>query len=212
MPANDYCTASDVKTVMPDGNWGTGYDTLLGLLVTRASRAVDTFVMRLPGAFAVTVDVTAYFDGSGTRYQWIGELAAAPTSVAVAETGSVDNAAGTGGNYTTWTVSDYVCWPYNAPLESEPYQRLDINYFIGSKAVWFPYPKAVKVVGKFGFSTTVPDDVKQATIIQAARWFKRGQQAFQDTGAVTELGQLHYTQRLDPDVANILAYLRRVTT
>ena len=53
---------------------------------------------------------------------------------------------------------------------------------------------------------------RMATIIQASRWFKRGQQAFQDTGAVVELGQLRYTQKLDPDVAALLGFLRRVTT
>ena len=52
--------------------------------------------------------------------------------------------------------------------------------------------------------TSPPDEIKQATIIQAMRWFKRGQQAFSDTGAVLELGQLRYTQKLDPDVALIL--------
>lgn len=86
-----------------------------------------------------------------------------------------------------------------------------VDYFNGSKAVWYAYPKAVKVVGKFGYTTATPDDVKQATIIQAVRWFKRGQQSFKDTGAIAELGQLQYTQALDPDVAQLLKHLRRVT-
>jgi hypothetical protein len=57
-----------------------------------------------------------------------------------------------------------------------------------------------------------PDSlVKQATIAQALRWFKRGQQAFQDTGGVAELGQITYTKRLDPEIEMMLydAGLRR---
>lgn len=211
MSINDYCTAAEVKAAMPDGSWSTTYDTLLALIVTRASRAIDRYTMRAPGAFYVSADVTQYFDGNGTTKLRIGELAAAPTSVAVAETGIVDGAAGTGGSYTTWSASDYLLWPYNAPNDNEPYRRLDINLLNGSQAVWYPFPKAVKIVGKFGYATTVPDDIKQAAIIQASRWFKRGQQAFQDTGAVQELGQLRYTQKLDPDVAALLGFLRRVT-
>ena len=58
-----------------------------------------------------------------------------------------------------------------------------------------------------------PEVVRQAVIIQAARWFKRGQQAYQDTGAAAELGQMTYTQKLDPEIQAMLydAGLRRVT-
>jgi len=52
--------------------------------------------------------------------------------------------------------------------------------------------------------------VKQAVLIQAARWFKRGQQGFRDTGAIVELGQLMYTRALDPDVAALIEHLRRM--
>ena len=58
-----------------------------------------------------------------------------------------------------------------------------------------------------------PAMVKQAVVIQAARWFKRGQQAYQDVSASAEMGQLTYAQKLDPDIATMLyaAGLRRVT-
>lgn len=201
--ANDYCTAAEIKAMMPDGNWGSGYDTLLATLATRASRALDLYLGRSPGAFAVSADETRYFDGSGTTELWVGELAAAPTSVSVAEGGELSN-------YTDWDSSDYFLWPYNAPAMGEPYLRMDVDTLNGSKSVWSRYPMAVKVVGKFGYSTSVPEVVKMATIIQAARWFKRGQQAFEDTGAVAELGQLRYVKMLDPDVENLVNHLRRV--
>jgi hypothetical protein len=121
--------------------------------------------------------------------------------VSVAETGDVDSSAGTGGDYTTWATSDFLLWPYNALAEGRPFQRLDIDQLNGSKSTWYSFPKAVKIVGKFGWATAVPDDIKQVAIIQAVRLFKRGQQAFQDVGGITELGQLQFVQKLDPDLS-----------
>lgn len=197
----DYCTNTEIKAALPDGNWGSSYDILLATLATRASRAIDLFLGRQPNAFAASSDETRYFDGEGRSSLWVGELAAAPTSVAVDEAGD--------GNYTTWEATDIILWPYNAALNGEPYLRLDINP-LGNKTIFPAFPKAVKIVGKFGYATAVPEIIKMATIIQAVRWFKRGQQGFEDTGAVAELGQLKYVQGLDPDVAEMIMYLRRI--
>src|SRR5512138_392139 len=114
-PVNDYCTVAEIKAMMQDNTWGATYDAILAILATRASRALDRFVGRANGAFYVTVDSTKYFDGSGGREQWIDELAATPTSVAVAETGALTT-------YTTWAATDYILWPYS----STPYLRLDV--------------------------------------------------------------------------------------
>lgn len=200
--ANAYATVDEVKAALPDVSWGTAYDALLAELVQRASRAIDRFTQRHPGAYYVTADETRYFDGSGTRELWIDELAAAPTEVAVDEAGD--------GTYTVWAPTDYIPWPYNAPALGQPYLRLDVDQLNGTKSIWYRFPRSVRVTGKFGYSTAPPDDVKQATIIQAVRWFKRGQQAFQDVGAITELGQLRYLQALDPDVKALIEHLRRV--
>lgn len=186
---------------MPDTTFGSGYDAALEALAKRASRAIDRYTNRKPGAFYVDADVTLYFDGSGDTKLWIGELAAAPTTVQVAETGVLTT-------LTTWESTDYLCWPYNALDDGQPYTRLDLDIYNGTKSTWYAYPKAIKIAGKFGYSATVPDDVKQAAIIQAVRWFKRGQQAYSDTGAIVELGQLTYTKALDPDVALMIEHLR----
>lgn len=195
---SDYCHLSDVKLQLPDVTWGDDYDAILSTLVERASRAIDAHLKREPSAFAVSADSTRYFTGSGDAELWIGEMAAAPTSVAVAEAGVLTT-------YTAWAATDYICWPYNALLEGKPYLRLDIDSINGSKSEWCEYPKAIKIVGKFGFSTSAPAEIVEATIIQTVRWFKRGQQAFLDTGAIVELGQLKYTKKLDPDVETLLS-------
>lgn len=211
MAINDYVTTDEVRGTMPNDPAFTSadYDKLLEGLITRACRALDRYTNRKPGAYQVDTDVTQYFDGSGCAELWVSELAAAPTSVKVAEGGVVDSSAGTGGTYTTWSATDYLLWPYNALDEGRPYMRLDIDLFAGTKASWYSFRKAVKIVGKFGYSTSAPDDVQQAVIIQTIRWFQRGKQAFRDTAAIQDLAQLTYTKALDPDVALLISHLRR---
>lgn len=169
-------------------------------LAVRASRLIDKVCKVEDGFFFANADQTRYFDGSGCLEQLIDHLAGVPTKVEVAETGIVDDANDTGGTYTTWAFRDYRCWPYNAIKQGRPYLRLDLDILNGAKATWWSFPRSVKITGPFGYSTTVPDLIKQAAITQVARWWKRGQQAFQDAGAITELGQLRFVKQLDPDV------------
>lgn len=210
---NDYVQVADIKSIMPDTSWSTSYDQILTTLITRASRAIDLFTGREPGAYSVNADTTRYFNGSGNRELWIDELTTTPTTVAVAETGVIDGVSGTGGTYTTYSATDYYLWPYNAASERRPFLRLELDQFNGSKYVWYGFRRGVKIIGKFGYSTTtsLPPEIQQTTIIQVVRWFKRGQQAYQDVGAIVELGQLRYVKTLDPDVAEMIAHFRRVT-
>lgn len=198
-----YVTTVEIMDAMPDVEWKGSYEAFLSSLATRASRLIDRATGRAEGAFAADTDAVRYFDGSGHRTQWVDEIAAAPTAVAVDEAGNL--------TYTTWTATDYILWPYNAADEGRPYRRLDIDQMNGNKALWYAFPKGVKITAKWGYSTTPPDDIKQAVIIQAVRWFKRAQQAYQDVGAIIELGQLRYVKQLDPDVAFIVEHYRRVT-
>lgn len=199
----DYVTADEVRDQMPDTEWTVAYTQILEALITRASRAIDRATGREDGAYANDTATVRYFDGSGQRELWVGEMAAAPSAVAVDEGGA--------GTYTTWAATDYFTWPYNAADEGRPYFRLDVDQLNGDKAQWYRFPKSVKVTAKWGYSTTAPDAIKQATIVQVVRWFKRAQQAYQDVGAIAELGQLRYVKQLDPEVAFIIDHYRRVT-
>lgn len=196
----NYCTVDDIKVTLGDTEWDASYDRLLTRLTEAASRLIDRATGRDAGAYYAASDTTRYFDGSGRREQWIDELAAAPTSVSVAESGDL-------GSYTAWVASDYIAWPYN----DTPILRLDVDQLYGTKSLWYHYPRSVCVVGKWGFSAEPPAEVQMATVIQAVRWFKRGQQAFRDVGAIAELGQLSYVKALDPDVIEIIKHLRRLT-
>src|SRR3990172_7156646 len=110
MAPKNYCTPDDIKILLPDQDWGEQYTNLLGILVERASRAIDTFCRRMPGAFAADVDSIEYFSGGGGLELWVGEMAAAPTTVQVSENGDLSS-------YTTWAATDYHTWPWNASKE-----------------------------------------------------------------------------------------------
>lgn len=199
-----YTTLAELKALLPANNWGTTYDAVLSSMALTASREIDTFLRREPGAFSVINDSTRYFDGNGSLELWIDEMAALPTAVLMATSAYVDDATGAGGTYSTLAVADYVMWPRNALTHGMPFNRIDLNPMRGAYSEWYPYPNSVKITGKFGFSSVPPLEVRKATEIQVMRYFKRAQQAFSDTGTITELSQLTYTKSLDPDVKQIL--------
>ena len=212
--ANDYCTLAEVQAAVPDSGLSssTDYDALITSLITRASRLIDMECKRKPGAFAVSTSTsdneTRYYTGSGGSKQWVDEMAGEPSYVGISDDGSVASS-----DYDTVASTDFFLWPDNAALDLVPYRRIDLDILNGAYAVFYKFRKGVKVTAPFGYSTTTntPDTIKQAAIITASRWFKRGQQGFQDTGAIPELGQLTYTKALDPDVLETLAHFKRVT-
>lgn len=205
MTLPDYVTAANVKAHMPDPTWGSTYDTLLGLLITRASRLIDEESKEKAGGYAVSEDSTVYLRGTGTAELplWsepsVRYLAQAPTSVAISEDGDLTD-------YTTLAATDYLLEPYNALDYGEPYRKLTLDIRNGNYAIWPSFPKAVKIVGRVGWSVSVPSTIEEAAIIQVIRWFKRSQQAFQDVGAIVQLGQLRYVKTLDPDVARTVRH------
>jgi len=205
--ANDYCTLAQVKEVLVDSGLAasTDYDAVITSTITRACRAIDRFTGRDAGAYAVTStdETTRYYAGSGYSEMWVDEMAAAPSYVGNSQSGGVDST-----SYTTLDSTGYFLWPLN----ETPYQRLDIDTINGTQIMFYRYPKSVKVTAAFGYALAgaTPGEIEQAAIIQAVRWFKRGQQAFKDVGAIPELGQLAYAQALDPDVKFILDHYRRL--
>ena len=194
---NNYLDRDDVKLRIPDVNWGATYDAALDQIVEEASREIDRYLGREQGSFAADAAAARTFTGSGDVDLWLPEMAVAPTEVAVAEAGDLTN-------YTVWSATDYLLWPYNAAAMGLPYSKLEIDQLNGTKYLWYKYPKSVKVTAQWGYSADPPADVVKACLIQSIRSFKRAQQAYQDTGAVLEVGQLMFVKGLDPEVETFL--------
>lgn len=208
--AEDYTTVANIKALMPQTTFATTYDALLTRIITMASRDVDAYLKREPGSFSVATETTRYFNGSGNQELWIGELAAVPSYVGVAEGGDVADAAEAGGTYSTYGSSDFLVWPYDAIAKKTPILRLDIDILNGSKVIFYKYPKAVKITGYFGFATTtnMPEDITLATEINVMRTFKRSQQAFEDASAMKDLRKMVYVKGIDPQAKEILDHQR----
>ena len=186
----DYCTIAEVKSVMPDVEWDASYDVVLTSLITRASRAIDRWTGREPNAYCAP-EATRLFDSVGNCELYIGELATNPKEVKVAWDGTT---------FELLDAAEYYCLPINSlPFN---YLRLEFGTFPCMR-------RSVQVKGKFGYSLSVPDDIKQAVIMQVIRWYKHGQQAFQNTAAASQFGTPEYGG-LDETVSSILEAYRKV--
>ena len=210
--ANSYCTPAEIRAALPSSGLDSTDEAILTAVALRASRMIDTFCTREDGEFYRNeADATRYYDvrantGDATlapgNWQMYGSSYA--TSVSIDDAASVTSVAvdeSQSGVYVAWTVDvDYWLWPSNGA----PYKRIDLNPKGGTKAGFPVGRRNVRVVGKFGYSTTIPDQIKQASIVQAVRLLRRAQQGFSDVGAIVDLGQLRYVAGVDPEVAVLL--------
>ena len=163
-------------------------------LIFTASRLIDREMGWLNCHYAIT-DIAAtlrFYDTlSGLEMQINRCLDDAAFAVRVDE-----NADGT---YTAWVRNtDYITWPYDEGWITKVIVKDDAS------KVFPAGQRLLEVTARWGAFSTPPHEIQQACMITASRWFKRGLQQFQDTGAIVELGQLVYTKALDPDVIEIL--------
>lgn len=194
-----YCTPGDVKLDFGE-QWTSGlkYDALLLDLIEAASRLIDRELHWDDCHFAAAdlADQTRRFDTEAGLEMRI------PRCISIT-TLTIDTTAD-GIPDTVWTQgTDFVVWPYNKPSFDK------IIVMEGATVVFSTGQRRLEIVGKFGGYTVPPREIKQACIITVARSFKRGMQAYQDTGALPEMGELTYTMALDPDVKEILRVTAR---
>lgn len=193
-------------------------DTVLLQILTAASRSIDNACNRKLDGFVTEAVATArLFAGSGGPTQRIDEC------TSVTGVGVKDSSSDT--TFTAWASGTWVLfrgdprWPeFNVP----PFDNLmatggggfyggfgcgpcsDSFYPLRSRAVRSYAGPVVQVTGRWGYADTCPPEIREATIMQAARWYKRMQGAMSDTLADGELGMLLYHQALDPDIRRIL--------
>lgn len=200
---SDYCTYTEIKAAMPDAiaTTSSSYDTILGTLATRASRMIDAvFGYEDNGFTAPTAASDRYYNGNGRSWLPIDPCTTI-SAVAV-------KANETASDYTSWTVTtDYLAAAGGVrdPDWNAGYYTL-LLVTPGVAKTFTQGVKTVKVTMKYGRSATVPDIIKQAAIIQAVRWFKRGQSAFSDIAGQTPMGELQYVNQLDPDIKEMLLH------
>lgn len=174
-------------------------DWELAQLLDAASRNIDRFCRRPDGFFAAVEDSARTYRGNNKSWLRIDEC----ISVTTVKTKSSATS-----SYETWASTDYMTATgdeRNPDYNGSPITalRVDPN---GDYSIFYrdgTYP-TVEVTAKWGFSETIPHDIKAACLMQAARWYKRLQSGMSDTLANAEIGMLMYTQSLDPDIRRLL--------
>lgn len=185
---NGYATLADVKAALKITD--NMDDSLLEIAVESASREIDGYTGR-------------YFYNGGTATRNYAATDSWVTFVddlqSVSELSTTDEV---GGSYTVWTANDFQLEPLNGLVNglTQPYTSIRaVNQYV------FPFladRALVKVTGVWGWAS-VPVAVKQATILLAARIFKRNDSPLGVAG-FGEMGVVRVGSRLDPDVQHLV--------
>lgn len=198
----DYVTVDELQVFVGIPTADVVDDAALGSAVTAASRAIDSWCGRQFGVLSVAA--ARYYSWDGRYLE--GRPALRVDDIQTVTSLAVAVSAGTDGTFPTTVVSgtDFDLWPFNAAADGEPWTHL-LSRTISS---WPSYTRGVSVTALFGWSA-VPGVVKEATLIQAARWFKRKDSPFGIAGSPELGGELRLLERLDADVAVLLNSVRR---
>lgn len=207
----DYATKAEVKAQI--NKTAIDDDDVIDAMITAASLAIDNFCNRPDGFEASDTATARTYAGTGKPWQEMDE-AAAITLVAVKKST-------TDGAYTSWASTDWIAYtgdPQRPNFNKLPYAAImiavdgDYSAFLDGGLGAISQP-TVQITAKWGYALTVPSPIKQATITQVARWYKRGESGWSDVLASGELGQLLYQKMIDPAVKFILVggrYVRPV--
>jgi len=171
---NGYASLAEVKAALRITD--TVDDSLLEMSIESASRLIDGYTAR---TFYNAGTATRDFAAQDGYLVYIDDLQSLTTLTTTDEIG---------GEYTTWPVNSYQLEPVNGKADgiTSPYTAIrSVNVYA------FPFFESealVRITGVWGWAST-PIAVKQATIIQASRIFKRldsplGVAGFGDMGAI----------------------------
>jgi len=189
---NGYCTLAEIKASLRIPSADTVDDSLLETAVESASRLVDGFAGR---NFYPNGTATRFFTPEDTIVCEIDDLISLSSLVVSADLDGVFD--------QTWNSTDYQLEPLNGRadgLTGWPATRISAvgDYVFGTNIG----EASVRVTGTWGWSA-VPSAIKQATVIQSSRIFKRLDSPLGVLSA-PDLGYIRVGTRLDPDVQQLV--------
>lgn len=201
----DYATLAEMHAHLRVPDADTADDTAIGVAITAASRAIDHDTQRqfgLTGSAVARLYTYARECIDGRPSLAIDDVQTT-TGLAVALDQNYDGTFETSLTYGT----DYDLWPWNAAADGKPWTHVILR---PTTVAWFPhFARGVQVTANFGWST-VPSIVKQAALIQGARFFTRRDSPYGIAGSPQIGSELRLLDRLDPDVSAMLTTVRRI--
>lgn len=200
----DYITSDELKTEVRIPLTDTQDDALIARVITSASRSVDLYTKRQYGATA-TAEARYYspwFDEDLNR--WVAYIDDIMTvaALAVAIDDDDDNTFS-----ASLTSSEYVLLPRNAAQKSRPWTRISILNSAHSQPL--RRPESLRITATYGW-TSVPVTIKNATMLQASRYFDRRNSPYGVEGKPDNNSDQELLQELDPDVELMLKGYRRM--
>ena len=185
---NGYATLSETKAALRITD--SVDDSLLEMAIESASRLIDGYTYRY---FYNAGTATRDFVASDSYLTIIDDL------ISLSELKTTDEI---GSEYVTWGSADYQLRPVNGKQDglNVPYTSIlstdDLLFnILGEQAL-------VRVTGVWGW-TAVPIAIKQATVIQSSRIYKRLDSPLGVAG-FGDLGAIRVGRALDPDVEQLV--------
>ncbi len=188
---NGYATLAEVKAALRIPTADTLDDALLEMAIESASRLMDSYTAR---SFYNAGTAVRYFGATNDFYTSIDDAISISQIATDAETdGTYD---------TIWQATDYQLEPLNGRVDGLPVPYNAIRAVGDYTFPLYNEEGLVKVTAVWGWSS-IPIAIKQATIIQASRIFKRLDSPL---GVLSspDLGFIRVGSRIDPDVAQLV--------
>jgi hypothetical protein len=190
----DYATLAELKAFVRIDSSDTSDDTWLAYALTAASRAVDEVTSRQFGLNGSAV--ARYYTPrvSRTLGRWVADIDDLMTTSGQLVKADLNF----DGTYET-SYTDFRMWPYNAAGDQLAWTRI----VFGLTANLLPYPGCLEVTANWGW-TSVPSTVKDATLLQASRFYKRRDAPFGIAGSPQLGSEMRLLAKADPDVVVML--------
>jgi hypothetical protein len=179
------------------GITATKDDALIVALVTRAQAQVESYCDRT--IVAPTTAATRYYDAirdtsDDLRTLYLDADLASITTI-------------TNGDGTTVATTHYITEPRNAA----PYRSIRLTALADDNFTYTAAPEdAIKVLGRWGYSTKAPAAVQQATIRLAAYMYAQKDVSTFDVTMFPDAGVMQVPQGMPRDVRELLEPFRRL--
>lgn len=195
----DYCSAAEVKTYLDIS--GSGDDTLIGDLITAASRWLDDETHR---TLAHDADTTVYIDAYGEHIDgttlWIsdfGDLCAITTI--------------TNGDSAEVTSAQYTTYPKTVTSREPTFKRIKI--LASSGKYWTftdDWESSITIEGRWSVWATVPDQLNHHAKRLAAYAYRQKDAQVFDTIAIPDAGVITAPAGFPVDVARFVRTWRKL--